>query len=103
MSAKEFYSVLQKTGLPAAYGFFEAPQDPPYLVYMGDGQTQFAADNTRHYYSDQYTVEYYYTRKDPDLEEKIEQTFLDAGLRYDKSEDAWIEDERVFIIYYYVN
>ena len=103
MSASDFYTVLTSTGLPVAYGYFNAPQDLPYLVYMGDGQTQFAADDTQHWKNDQYQVEYYYTKKDPAVEEAIEKTLLDNGLRYDKSEDVYISDERVFMIYYYVN
>lgn len=103
MTEKELVTVLNSTGLPARYAFFSEPQSPPYLVYMGDGQDIFHADDSTFYKNNTYRVEYYYTKKDPAVEEAIEKAFLDAGLRYDKSEDVYISDERVFMIYYYVN
>ena len=44
-----FYEILQTIGLPCAYGKFtdrSTPKAPPYLIYMGEGQDQFKADNT---------------------------------------------------------
>ena len=45
---------------------------------------------------------HYFKEKNPYLEAEIEQILLDNGYRYDKSEDIYIEDEDVFLIYYYV-
>lgn len=103
MTEKELVTVLNSTGLPARYAFFSEPQSPPYLVYMGDGQDIFHADGSTFYKNNTYRVEYYYTKKDPEQEDMIEQAFTDAGIRYEKSEDTWLEDERVFLIYYYIN
>ena len=96
------FEVLQSTGLPCAYSHFRKPQSPPYIVYIGDGQETFEADNTHYYRQNTYQVEYYFTTKNGSNEASIENALLEAGYLYDKSEDNYIEDEGVFVIYYYI-
>lgn len=92
-------------GIPVAYSHFtekNSPSEPPYLVYLGDGQDTFKADNTFIYTNNRYQIEYYFTEKDEIEEAKIEKILLDNGYRYEKSEDIYIEDEGVFVIYYQI-
>lgn len=96
------YQVLQSTGLPCAYSHFRTKQSPPYIVYIGSGQDVFEADNTHYYKENTYQVEYYFTTKDESNEASIEDALLEAGYLYEKSEDVFIEDQGVFVIYYYV-
>ena len=96
------YQTLQTTGLPCAYSHFRTNQSPPYIVYIGNGQEVFEADNTHNYRENNYQVEYYFTTKDESNEASIEDALLGAGYLYDKSEDVYIEDQGVFVIYYYV-
>lgn len=96
------YQVLQSTGLPCAYSHFKKPQEPPYLVYLGSGQDVLEADNTHYWKNNRYQIEYYFTEKNETNEAAIEEVLLDNGLLYDKSEDVFIEDEGVFVIYYTV-
>lgn len=99
------FEILQQTGLPCAYSHFDeenSPAAPPYIVYLGVGQNNFEADNTYYYQRNRYQIEYYFTRKDEDAEAQIEQLLLANGYLYDKSEDVYIEDEGVFVIYYNV-
>lgn len=95
--------VLENTGLDCVYSHSKKGLVPPYLAYIGSGQQQFKADNTRYEHYNTYQVEYYYTRKNEDLEETIEQCLLDGGYLFDKSEDIFLDDESVFVIYYYVD
>lgn len=95
------YSTLQSTGLPCAYSHFKSPQTPPYIVYIGSGQDTFQADNTHYHKQNTYQVEYYFTEKNEANEASIENVLLNAGYLYEKSEDIYIEDEDVFVIYYY--
>lgn len=97
------HDTLLKTGLPVRYSHFPAPQKPPFLVWLGGGQYHQSADNTAYYRSEEYQVEYTYKLKDPDTEAKIEDALLTDGYRYTKSEDAYLDGEDVFIIYYTVN
>lgn len=96
------YQTLQSTGLPCAYSHFKTPQEPPYLVYIGSGQDVFEADNTHYWKENTYQVEYYFTTKNETNESAIEDALLAAGFLYDKSEDVFIEEEGVFVIYYQI-
>ena len=96
------YQTLQSTGLPCAYSHFKKPQSPPYIVYIGNGQDTFNADDTHYWKNNKYQVEYYYTQKNESNEASIENALLGAGFLYEKSEDVYIEEEDVFVIYYYI-
>ena len=96
------FQVLQSTGLPCAYSHFKKKQSPPYIVYIGNGQETFQADNTHYWKQNSYQVEYYFTTKNESNEEAIETALLDNGFLYEKSEDIYIEEEEVFVIYYYI-
>ena len=95
-------TTLQATKLPCAYSHFKTPQTPPYIVYIGNGQSNLNADNTHYYRKNEYQVEYYFTTKNEANEEAIESALLSDGFLYDKSEDIYIESEGVFVIYYYI-
>ena len=96
------YQVLQNTGLPCAYSHFRTNQSPPYIVYIGDGQDNMAADDTYYYSTNRYQIEYYFKTKNEVNEEAIESALLTNGFRYTKSEDLYLEDQDLFMIYYYV-
>ena len=96
------FEVLQSTGLPCAYSHFKTAQEPPYIVYIGRGQDVLEADNTHYWLENKYQVEYYYKTKNEQNETDIENALLNAGFVYEKSEDVFIEDENVNVIYYYV-
>ena len=92
-------------GIPCAYSHFrddEVPESPPYIVYIGNGQDNFKADDTYYFSQNRYQIEYYFTEKDESKEAQIEKLLLDNGYHYTKSEDVYIEDQGVFLIYYYV-
>lgn len=96
------YNVLKNTGLPVAYYHFKTVQKPPYIVYMGDGQDNFSADNSFYWSRNEYQIQYYFKKKNEDAEAAIEAALLRAGYQYEKSEDVYIQDQGVFVIYYYV-
>lgn len=96
------YQILQSTGLPCAYSHFKTPQEPPYLVYLGSGQDVLEADNTHYWKNNRYQIEYYFTEKNETNEAAIEDALLASGFNYEKSEDVFIEEEGVFVIYYTV-
>lgn len=100
-----FQEVLESTGIPCVYGRFrkgETPKVPPYIAYIGAGQETFEADNTFYYSQNSWQVEYYFTRKDEAAEAAIERALLENGYLYEKSDDVPVDDEGVYLIYYYV-
>ena len=96
------YETLQSTGIPCVYSHFTTAQTPPYLVYIGNGQDNLDADNTHYWRENKYQVEYYFTEKNESAESAIEDALLENGFIYEKSEDIYLEDEGVFLIYYYI-
>lgn len=101
-----FFETLQTIGLPCVYSHYEQGREDieiPYLAYHGNGQNTFDADNTFYWRENQYIVEYYFTEKDEEAEAQIEDAFLSAGYRYEKSEDVYIDTEGMFVIYYTIN
>lgn len=96
------FQVLKSTNLPCAYSHFKKKQSPPYIVYIGNGQDTMDADNTHYWRQNTYQVEYYFTTKNESNEAVIEEKLLENGFNYEKSEDIYIEDEDVFVIYYYI-
>lgn len=100
MTAKDVYTKLKTIGLPVAYGRFEKPTPLPHIVYMGQGQETFSADNTYYHKGNNYRIEYYFTEKNETIENTIEGLLLENGWQYDKSEDIYISSEDVFEIYY---
>lgn len=100
---KSIQEVLQSTGISAAYSHFKKDIKPPFIAYIGSGQSQLLADNTVYKQSNDYQIEYYFTTKNEEKERKIEKTLLDAGYIYSKSSDVFIKEQDVFVIYYQVN
>ena len=94
------FQLLQTLNIPVVYGRHTDRVVAPYLMVTGSGQDYFAADNTYYTRENRYTVEYYFKTKDPTFETAIENLLLENGYRYEKSEDLYLDDEKVFFIYY---
>lgn len=97
------FDTLKKTGLPCAYSHFKDQQTPPFIVYIGSGQAIMRADDTHYWSENTYQVEYYFVEKDEAAEAAVEAIILGDGYQFTKSEDVYIENEDVFVIYYYLN
>lgn len=94
-------------GIPVVYSHYkkgtgEAEQSIPFMAYLGAGQDNFKADDTFYHSRNQYQLEYYFRTKNETREARIEQILLDNGFLYEKSEDVYIEDEDLFVIYYQI-
>lgn len=94
------FNQLRTLGLPVVYGRHTKKVKTPYLLLTGAGQDHFEADNTYYVSEDRWTIELYFTEKDPDLEKRIEALLLGLGKRYTKSEDIYLDDQEVFWLYY---
>ncbi|MDY4128697.1 hypothetical protein [Peptostreptococcus porci] len=93
---------IKNIGIPVAYGKFESTQKPPFIVYFGSGESTFLADNTQYYSEDNYVLEYYYTRKSRKKEKELEQIFKEHEIMYDKTDDIYIDSEKIYLIKYYI-
>ena len=96
--------VLELTNLPVWYFTPKGKNVPTrYLVWYGNGQAAAAADDTLYHRTNEYVVEYYYKKKDEEAESVIESVLLNNGYQFEKSEDVYVDDEGVYVIYYYVS
>ena len=71
-------------------------------MYIGNGQDTFQADDTHYWRQNRYQIEYYFAQKNEEAETAIEDALLTNGYIYEKTEDIFLEEEGVFVIYYQV-
>ena len=100
---RNIVETLQGLDIPVAYSHFKTAVNPPFLVYLGNGQNMLHADSTHYWRQNTYQLEYYFEKKDEAQETSIEDALLADGWLYEKSEDVFIESEGLFVIYYSVS
>ena len=97
----ELLSILGETQIPFAYDHFaegESP-DPPFLCYLLPGSNNFSADGKVYYKISRVNLELYTDRKDPLLEQKLEDALDAASIFYNKTE-VWIDSEKLYEVLY---
>ena len=94
---KKLVQMFSEMGIPFAYDHFaegESP-DPPFICYLLPGSNNFAADGKVYYKISQVNIELYTDRKDPLLEQKLEDALDAASIFYNKTE-VWIDSEKLY-------
>lgn len=92
--------IKQDLGIDSAYSHFSSKPEYPVLTYIGSGQSNLLADGTTYWRGNTYQVELNFLKKDPALEAAVEDAFLAGGWNFSKSEDTYLEDEGVYLIFY---
>ena len=98
---EELLSILGETQIPFAYDHFaegESPA-PPFICYLLPGSNNFAADGKVYYKISQVNIELYTDRKDPAVEQKLEDALDAASIFYNKTE-VWIDSEKLYEVLY---
>ena len=98
---KKLVQMFSEMGIPFAYDHFaegESP-DPPFICYLLPGSNNFAADGKVYYKISQVNIELYTDRKDPLLEQKLEDALDAASIFYNKTE-VWIDSEKLYEVLY---
>ena len=98
---EELLYILGETQIPFAYDHFaegESP-DPPFICYLLPGSNNFAADGKVYYKISQVNIELYTDRKDPAVEQKLEDALDAASIFYNKTE-VWIDSEKLYEVLY---
>ena len=97
----ELLYILGETQIPFAYDHFaegESP-DPPFLCYLLPGSNNFSADGKVYYKIGRVNLELYTDRKDPEVEQKLEDVLDAASIFYNKTE-VWIDSEKLYEVLY---
>lgn len=101
MTLEQFYKMLQGIELPIAYYAFPEGEAPslPFLIYFEMNTDNFAADGIAYHEIKRMAVELYIQRRDLSLEKKIEQTFTENGIFWNK-EFTYLDTEKCYEIIY---
>ncbi len=99
MNEEDILKKLKKTGIPVAYRCFPEGDAPPlpFICYFTTGSNNFAADGKVYYAGKRFMVELYCSKKDLELEKKVEDAL--EGLFWEK-EESYIESEKCYQIAY---
>ena len=101
MTYDDITNMLKEAGLPLAYDHFaegESPE-PPFLIFLFPGSDNMFADNSVYFKISQLNIELYTDKKDPELEEKLEDILTAHEIPWEKSE-VWIESEKMYEVLY---
>lgn len=96
---KTIYTALKTSGIKATYRAWPEGKAPklPFICYLEDGSSNFAADNVVYYPKNDYRVELYTEKKDPTTEALVENAL--AAFVWQKTE-TYIDTERCYEIIY---
>ena len=98
---EELVRIVSGMGIPFAYDHFaegESP-DPPFLCYLLPGSNNFSADGKVYYKIGRVNLELYTDRKDPEVEQKLEDA-LDAASNFYNKTEVWIDSEKLYEVLY---
>lgn len=101
MTIEDVKAILEEADLPLAYDHFaegESP-DPPFLVFLFPGTDNFFADDAVYEQVNNLNIELYTDKKNPPLEEKIEDILSKHEFCYEKTE-TWIPSEKLYEVLY---
>ena len=96
--------LLKDSGLPVTYGSWGVGSVPslPYLVVIENERNDDKADNHNYYKIQNFSIELYFERKDPTVEEMIESFFDDKKLSWSTDGDEYIDSEKMYQRIYYL-
>lgn len=104
MTQKEKLEDLKKKcenkGFKYAYGKFEKPTPPPHLVSIIIDTNNFMADNKVYYGPISIQLDYTYTKKNLEEQEKIEKEIL-GDIAWNKTEETYLQNEKVWQVSYF--
>lgn len=100
MTLNDLKTRCETNNIEYAYGVFKKPVEPPYLVAITRSTDNFMADNRVYVKDIPLQLEYIYKDKDLNVEDIIENTIL-GDIPWNKTDEAYIEDEEVFEVSYF--
>lgn len=82
---------------PTRYSHFADKREPPFVVYLDEGEDNFHADNTVWVEGQLVNVELYTKTKDLAAERKVKDLFKQNEIGYTKGSTVFIESEGLFL------
>lgn len=102
MEHKKIFEMLKQLNIPVAYSHFLDNKNliPPFVAYREDTVTTFKADGKTYYRPYNFEIELITTKKDVALEKAIEDLLTENSIPYDRAEEVWDEEEKIYHIFY---
>lgn len=99
----DFKTILDELGVPVAYSHFNTATTPPVVTYRRDSTNNFGADGKVYKKINNYYVELYTSKKDPELEQRLEDIFDNYEIFYNVESEDYIDSEQMYEIIYRIN
>lgn len=102
MKHKELLSLLKQIEIPVAYDHFpnNKKMEPPFMTYREQSPDNFKADNKNYASFFNYQIELVTVKKDTELENKISDLLTTNDIPYEKPDEIWDNDEKIYHIFY---
>lgn len=100
MTLRELNNKCITLDIPYAYGVFKTEVEPPFLVGISRATDNFMADNKVYIKDKPFQLDLMYREKDLNLESIIEDNLL-KDITWNKTDEAYLEDENIFIVSYF--
>ena len=99
---KELFDLLKTLNIPVAYDHFDSDKNIslPFMVYREQIPETFRADDITYYQAFNFEIELATDKKDVALERQIEGLLTNNKIPYDKSDEIWDNDEKIYHIFY---
>ena len=102
MEHKTLYDLLKTLQIPVAYDHFNSDKNvnPPYVVYREIAPDTFKAEDITYFRPYNYEIQLVTSIKNPTLEQTIENLFTTNKIPYDKNDEIWDDDEKIYRNFY---
>lgn len=100
MTLEELKTRCENAGFKYAYGLFKQPTEPPHLIAISTTTDNFMADNKVYYGPIPIQLDYTYTEKNLEEQEKIEKEIL-GDVPWNKTDETYLQDENVWQVSYF--
>lgn len=99
MDEAKMRELLNSSGIPFVYHIWKNPPALPWGVYRFSNTSEMYADGILFFVVRQYQIELYTDKKQPEVEQKLQDVLTHAGIAFSKSE-TYIESEQMYQILY---
>jgi hypothetical protein len=96
------YNLLKSLNIPVAYDHFDSNKkvNPPFMTYRELEQDTFKGDNKTYFRDYNFEIEVVTIKKEPNLQNRIEELLTNNNIPYDVSTEVWDEEEKIYHIFY---
>lgn len=93
MTVEEFLKILQSSGIEFRYGVFKKSAKRPFGIFMEEEPEKVFADGITAIQLKSFRIELYNDKKDPTVEQQLENALTNAGISFSRLDDIYLENE----------